>query len=272
MPRTTHRVGLVLSLLLIAAVCEGCSSANPRDPLEPVNRSIYKFNDGWDKVVSQPVAEGYKAVLPPPVRNGVSNFFGNWRDTTTAINNLLQFKLGHAASDVGRIIVNTTVGFFGVFDVASRLGLEKHEQDFGLTLGNWGIGNGPYLVLPFLGPSTVRDTVGYVVDIYTDPEMYLVTSSPATYIVLGTRIVNVRANLLEAGQVFEQAAVDRYAFLRDAYLQRRRSQMYDGNPPLDIPGDGDGAPRRKTLKQMEQELDLDEPLPSEQPTQKAPQQ
>ena len=107
MPRTTHRVGLVLSLLLIAAVCEGCSSANPRDPLEPVNRSIYKFNDGWDKVVSQPVAEGYKAVLPPPVRNGVSNFFGNWRDTTTAINNLLQFKLGHAASDVGRIIVQS---------------------------------------------------------------------------------------------------------------------------------------------------------------------
>jgi phospholipid-binding lipoprotein MlaA len=271
MPRSPYRVGLLLSLLLIAGVCGGCSSANPRDPLEPVNRSIYKFNDGWDKVVAQPVAEGYKAVLPPPVRNGVNNFFGNWRDTTTAINNLLQFKLGHAASDVGRIIVNTTVGFFGVFDVASRIGLQKHEQDFGLTLGVWGIPNGPYLVLPFLGPSTARDTVGYVVDIYTDPQIYLVTNSPETYIVLGVRIVNVRANLLEAGQVFEQAAVDRYAFLRDAYLQRRRSQMYDGNPPMDIPDQG-GAPQRKTLKQMEHELDLDEPLPSEQPKPQVPQQ
>jgi phospholipid-binding lipoprotein MlaA len=272
MPRPPHRLGLVLSLLLIAAVCGGCSGANPRDPLEPINRSIFKFNDGWDKVVSQPVAEGYKAVLPPPVRNGVSNFFGNWRDTTTAINNFLQFKLGRAASDVGRIIVNTTVGFFGVFDVASRIGLQKHEQDFGLTLGVWGIPNGPYLVLPFLGPSTARDTVGYVVDIYTDPQIYLVTNSPETYIVLGVRIVNVRANLLEAGQIFEQAAVDRYAFLRDAYLQRRRSQMYDGNPPIDIPDQGGGAPQRKTLKQMEHELDLDEPPPPEQPKPEAPQQ
>ena len=153
MPRTPHRVGLVLSLLLIAAVCGGCSGANPRDPLEPVNRSIYKFNDGWDKVVTKPVAEGYKAVLPPPVRNGVNNFFGNWRDTTTAINNLLQFKLGHAASDVGRIIVNTTVGFFGVFDVASRIGLEKHEQDFGLTLGSGASATDPTSCCPSSAPA-----------------------------------------------------------------------------------------------------------------------
>jgi len=264
MQRNPHRIGLASLLVVLAALSGGCATAsNPRDPLEPVNRSIYKFNDGWDKVVTQPIAEGYKAVLPPPVRNGVTNFFGNWRDVTTALNNLLQLKVKRGVSDVGRIVVNTTVGFFGVFDVASRIGLEKHEQDFGLTLGYWGVGNGPYLVLPFLGPSTVRDSAGLIVEIYTDPEIYLVTTAPATYIVLGTRIVDVRANLLEAGKVFEQAAVDRYSFLRDAYLQRRRSQMYDGNPPMETPGDG-AAPHRKTLKEMEEELDLDEPPPAKQ--------
>jgi phospholipid-binding lipoprotein MlaA len=155
------------------------------------------------------------------------------------------------------------VGIFGVFDVASRIGLQKHEEDFGQTLGRWGFAEGPYLVLPLLGPSNARDAVGWVGDYFTDPEFYLIEEDPWTWIVFGTRVVNVRSNLLEAERLLEQAAVDRYAFLREAYLQRRRNQIYDGNPPEAAPGQD--TPRRKTLKEMEEELELDEP-----PAQPAP--
>jgi phospholipid-binding lipoprotein MlaA len=190
--------------------------------------------------------------VPVPVRGGVTNFFGNFRDVTTAINNLLQLKVGPALTDAGRVVVNSTVGLLGVFDVASRIGLQKHEEDFGQTLGYWGVKDGPYLVLPFLGPSTVRDSVGLVGDYFTDPEFFLITDAPQNWIAFGTRLVNVRANLLEAERVLNQAAIDRYAFLRDAYLQRRRNLIYDGNPP------SGGEQRHKTLKQLEEELDMDE--------------
>lgn len=236
----------------------GCASGpNPKDPWEPWNRSMYEFNEVLDKAALKPVAKGYRKVVPPPVRGGVTNFFGNFRDVTTAVNNLLQLKVGNALSDVGRVVLNSTVGLFGVFDVATPLGLEKHNEDFGQTLGYWGVASGPYVVLPLLGPSTVRDSVGLVGDYFTDPEFYIFDSDALGWAVFGTRIVNLRANLLEAEEVFEQAAVDRYAFLRDAYLQRRLSLIHDGNPPAGAGGE-DGAPRRKTLKELEEELGIED--------------
>lgn len=254
MPISTYRSALMVCALSLG----GCATGpNPKDPWESWNRNVYEFNQAVDRVALKPVAKGYTKVVPPPVRGGVSNFFGNFRDVTSAINNLLQFKLGNALSDVGRVVINSTVGLFGVFDIASPLGLDRHGEDFGQTLGYWGVGAGPYVVLPFLGPSTVRDSAGLVGDYFTDPEFYLFESDALGWSVFGTRIVNVRANLLEAEGVLDQAAIDRYAFLRDAYLQRRTNQVHDGNPPGATREDG--APRRKTLKELEEELGVDEP-------------
>jgi phospholipid-binding lipoprotein MlaA len=246
---------LRIATLLWLVVLSGCATGtNPKDPYEAFNRRVYAFNETIDRYAVKPVAQGYRAVVPPPVRGGVTNVFSNFRDVTSALNSLLQFKLGKAASDVGRVVLNTTVGMFGIFDVAGHVGLDKHDEDFGQTLGVWGFGDGPYLVLPLFGPSTLRDSVGLIGDYFTDPEFYFINHSPETWIVFGVRLVNVRANLLEAERVFEQAAIDRYAFLRDAYLQRRRNQIFDGNPPDTEPGNN-GA-KRKTLRELEEELDL----------------
>jgi phospholipid-binding lipoprotein MlaA len=256
-----HRTLSVSLFAITLALCAGCATPpNPRDPLEPINRRVYGFNEAVDKAVLKPVAKGYKAVVPPPVRGGVTNFFGNFRDVTSAVNNLLQLKIPRAASDLGRVAINSTVGILGVFDVASRLGLEKHDEEFGQTLGYWGLPEGPYLVLPLLGPSTARDSLGLVGDVFTDPQFYVFDHAPESYIAFGTRLINVRANLLETEKIFDQAALDRYAFLREAYLQRRRNQIYDGKPPESQMENG--APRRKTLKEMEEELGL-EPVPEE---------
>lgn len=248
-----HILRPTLHVVLVAAIfLGGCASArNPKDPLEPLNRNIYEFNQVVDKVALKPAAKGYKAVVPPPLRGGVNNFFGNFRDVTTAVNNLLQFKVVNALSDVGRVAINSTIGIFGVFDVASRLGLEKHDEDFGQTLGYWGVPDGPYLVLPLLGPSTVRDGIGLIGDYFTDPQFYLIESAPENWLVLTTRVVNLRANLLEADRLLDQAAIDRYSFLRDAYLQRRQNLIHDGNVPAH-----DGG--RKGLKELEEEMGVDE--------------
>jgi len=252
------RAGLAAALLAGSLGLGGCATArNPRDPLEPLNRAVYSVNEAFDTVALKPAAYIYRGAVPIPVRGGITSFFGNFRDVTTAINNLLQFKLKAAASDVGRIAINSTVGILGVFDVASRVGLQKHEEDFGQTLAHWGVGDGPYLMLPLLGPSTVRDTIGWAGDYFTDPEFYLFTEPPTDWIVFTTRIVNVRANLLPADRLLEQTT-DRYVFLREAYLQRRLNLIYDGNLPGGPTG-GTGAPSRKTLKQMEEEFELDEP-------------
>lgn len=221
---------LLLTLLLPLALLGGCASTNPRDPFEPVNRAVYTFNDAVDTAVIRPLAEAYRAVLPSFVRTGISNFFSNINDILVALNNLLQGKVVAAASDVGRVAVNTSLGLAGLFDVATRMGLEKHNEDFGQTLGYWGVGDGPYLVLPFLGPSSLRDTIGRAVDSKGDPLGFL-RDIPWRNSLWGTRAVNQRAELLDTSKILETAALDPYEFLRDGYLQRRRNLIYDGSPP-----------------------------------------
>ena len=221
---------LVLTLLVPLTLLGGCASTNPRDPLEPVNRALYSFNDGVDTALIRPIAEGYRAVLPTFVRTGISNVFGNVNDVLIALNNLLQGKIVNAASDVGRVLVNTTIGIAGFFDVATNFGLEKHNEDFGQTLGWWGVGDGPYLVLPIVGPSNLRDAVARVVDYKTDPITY-VRSMRLRNSLWGVRALSQRADLLDTSKILETAALDQYEFVRDAYLQRRRSLVYDGAPP-----------------------------------------
>jgi phospholipid-binding lipoprotein MlaA len=230
------------ALLLCAAVSlpllGGCATnGNPRDPLEPVNRVVYQFNDGVDKLVIKPVATLYRDLLPEFMRTGVGNFFSNINDVIVALNNLLQGKVEAAINDAGRVLVNSTLGVFGVMDPATKLGVEKNNEDFGQTLGYWGLADGPYIVLPFLGPSSVRDTAGWVGDAYTWPVTYLEPTRHRNALI-GLRLVVARADLLEASRILETAALDPYEFVRDAYLQRRRNLVYDGNPPDDSGDDG----------------------------------
>lgn len=220
-----------LVLALAAGVLAGCAtSGNPRDPIEGFNRAMFDINDGLDKAIVRPIAQGYEAALPAPVRKGVTNFFGNIGDVFIAVNNLLQGKVPEALSDVSRVAVNTTFGLLGVIDVASNLGLEKHEEDFGQTFGRWGAENGPYLVLPLFGPSTLRDAIGLIADTHADPVVW-VDDVSSRNVLLATRAIDNRAGLLSADKIVEEAALDRYSYMRDAYLQRRRSLIYDGDPP-----------------------------------------
>ena len=248
-----RRTSLTLLTLASIIVCSGCATArNPRDPLEPLNRSIYKFNEAFDKALLKPAAKGYRAVVPQPVRGGVTNFFGNFRDVTSAINNLLQLKVPRAAGDAGRVAVNSTVGILGFFDVASRLGLEKHDEDFGQTLGRWGVPAGPYLVLPLLGPSTLRDAPALAADAQTDLRVQLdITEDERTALAL-VFVVDKRASVLSADATLE-AAFDRYAFIRNAWLQRREYQVLDGDvpepPPEDLEDPGEPEPPEQPADQ-----------------------
>ncbi len=248
--RTSCLLGL-LSLMVLG----GCASThNPRDPLEPLNRAIYKINDGIDKVVMKPVATVYRGILPQFVRTGVTNFYNNLYDIITALNNLLQGKISDAASDVIRVTMNTTVGLAGLIDVATEVGIEKHKEDFGQTLGRWGISSGPYLQIPFFGPSSFRDAVGTFVDFKVDPIRWIWRNHIATRnSVWGLYIVNLRANLLDSTKILDEAALDPYEFQRDAYLQRRRNLVYDGNPPTEK--EEEEIPEIKTKPRTE----LDEP-------------
>ena len=223
----------VLLLLGTLGGLGGCATTggNPNDPLEPYNRAMFRFNDGVDKAIVQPVASGYKAVMPEFARTGVTNFFGNLGDIWIGINNILQGKVGAGVSDFGRFAINTTAGILGFVDVASNAGLDKHNEDFGQTLGRWGIGSGAYLVLPMLGSSNVRDGISLLaVDWRGDP-VRNIGNVPTRNELLGVRLVDGRANLLGVGQLAEDAALDHYSYVRGAYLQRRRSLIYDGDPP-----------------------------------------
>jgi len=227
--------GFGVSALMSLTLMAGCAStpeeyADPRDPLERLNRSIYGFNDKLDKAVIQPAAQGYQAITPAKVDRGVTNFFSNLQDVGSAVNNFLQLKIERATSDAGRVLVNSTVGVLGLVDVATNLDMPKYGEDFGQTLGVWGLESGPYLVLPVLGPSSGRDTVGLVGDWFTDPVTY-VSPWELSAGLQGLRGIDARADLLTASKMVEEAALDPYEFTKDAYLEKRRNDVYDGAPP-----------------------------------------
>ena len=220
-----------IAVAALAVLLGGCATnGDPRDPFEPVNRGIYSFNDTVDKAVTKPIAQGYRAVLPSPVRASVGNFFSNIDDIFVTANNLLQFKFHDAASDFTRLLANTTIGIGGLFDVASGFGLPKHDEDLGQTFGVWGIGDGPFLMIPLLGPSNVRDAIGSAVQGYADP-VWNLNNIALRNSLAALNVIDSRASLLDAEKVLDEAALDPYTFLRDSYIQQRRSLIYDGNPP-----------------------------------------
>jgi len=221
----------VAALLFAALFLNGCATVarpNPDDPWEGFNRGVYSFNETLDDWVIKPVAQGYDAVAPTPVRFGVHNFVENLNDPWIGANNLLQGKWLDGLSDLGRFVVNTTMGVVGLIDVATPMGLERHQEDFGQTMAVWGVGSGPYVVLPFFGPRTVRDSVGLIPDLYADP---LINIEDTYWGVLFARVIDRRVELLPAEKLLDTAALDRYDYLRSAYLQRRRSLILDGNMP-----------------------------------------
>ncbi len=222
----------VIAFLSMAMALNGCTTVANKDPLEGINRGVYKFNDVADKAVIKPVAGAYKAVTPVPVRSGINNFFTNLGTLVTTVNQLLQFKFNEAADSAGRFVINSTFGIAGLIDVASMDGVKQYNEDFGKTLGHYGVGDGAYLVLPFLGPSTVRDTGGLVVDSYAfDPLGYIDSPSVRNSLV-ATKFLDKRAQYLPASDLVDDAALDPYVFMRDAYLQRRHLQI-NGKPDTD---------------------------------------
>jgi len=212
----------------------GCatSAKDPRDPLENWNRGVQSFNDNVDEYALKPVAQGYQWITPEVVDTGISNFFSNIEDIGVTINDLLQFKLQQGGMDGARFLVNSTAGIAGLVDVASMIDLPKHEEDFGQTLGAWGVPSGPYLVLPIFGPSTPRGTVGLIGDTMMNPISYL-DDEFIRLGIYGLNLVDTRADLLGASKIAEEAAIDRYEFLRNAYLQRREYLISDGETPID---------------------------------------
>ena len=230
------RVG-AWALAAMVVLLQGCATVpNPdrRDPLESLNRSIFSFNDALDRAVVKPVATAYQRATPYWVRTGVGNFFNNLADIWSAVNNALQLRGRDTGDSIGRVMVNSTLGLGGVLDIASDLNVERHSADFGLTLGRWGVPPGPYLVLPFLGVSTLREVVALPVDLKGN----LVNSVDDTATRTGLTVLNLvdtRAGYLKAGDVVDEAALDKYSFTRDAYLQRQRNRVYDGNPPEEEP-------------------------------------
>lgn len=222
----TFRMGL---LLITVSGCTTMTS-HPADPFEKVNRGIFSFNKDVDSAVLKPLAETYKTLVPKPIDQGVTNFFGNIGDITVAANDLFQLKFKYATSDISRFLINTTVGLLGVFDIASQVGFKKREEDFGQTLGYWGIKGGAYLILPFLGPSSVRDSIGWGVDFLFDPRYYAKNRDVNRLFLMTNSIkaVDIRADLLGTEKVLGAAALDEYAYIRDAYLQRREFLVHDG--------------------------------------------
>lgn len=223
-----------LVLLSLVGVMVGCASIpagvtpSPHDPWEPFNRSVFEFNEGLDTYLLKPVVAGYRFVLPEFVRDGIYNFFSNYSDIYTALQNLLQGKPDYAFSDLMRVVVNTTFGLGGLIDMATPGGLPKHKEDWGQTFGVWGIPSGPYVVLPFFGPSNVRDTFGTAADLESDYLFRLLPDVALRNSLTGLRVVNARNTYYEAGDLLDGAALDKYSFVRDAYIQRRQYQINEG--------------------------------------------
>ncbi len=246
--KLASRKGLLrlTALLLATALCSSCSTMpkvdngnsdngvviKDNDPWESYNRKMFAFNQKVDKSVLIPAARGYKRVVPGPVRTGISNFFLNLEEPVTIVNDLLQGKFVQASKDTTRFLINSTLGLAGIVDIASDLNLDKHDEDFGQTFAVWGIGSGPYVELPFLGTSNVRDSIGLLGEIvYFDPIDNQV-SSKTEYALIALEVIDLRSQYLGSEKVFNQQ-LDPYLYVRDAYTQRRRNQIYDGNPPLD---------------------------------------
>ncbi len=214
-----------------AVLLAGCAAAPSKvDPLEPMNRALYQVHDALDSAVVKPVAEGYEAIIPKFVRTAFSNVFYNIDDLFSAVNGLLQGKLDKAGNDLGRVMTNTLFGLGGLIDVATEAGIERGNEDFGQTFAVWGFPQGPYLFIPLFGPTTVRDGTGVLVRIALGPVGYI-PDVPVRNSIYGLGYVDLRAQALDAGDILNQAALDRYTFIRNAYLQRRRYLIYDGKPP-----------------------------------------
>lgn len=239
------KVSLLTVALASCVALAGCAHSpvnDPSDPFEGFNRGVFAFNTGVDDYIARPVAKGYTKIVPDVAQTGVSNFFSNLTYPTVVFNDILQGKIVQSWADLGRLVFNTIVGIGGFVDASTMLGLEKHDEDFGQTLGYWGVGNGAFLMLPLLGPSTNRDLVGRIGNAATSPVTYVDfdISLPLTV----ASAIDTRAQLLDADSVLEQQ-LDRYIFVRNAYLQRRESLVYDGNPPKEQIDFGDEPDAKK---------------------------
>lgn len=220
----------LLAAGLLVAGSAAFAEGNPRDPYEGFNRSMFAVNEVVDKYAAKPVAQVYDRATPLPVKAAVGNFFGNTGELWVGVNSTLQGKFADAGIDFRRLLINSTIGIFGLFDVASELGLERHDEDFGQTLAVWGVGDGGFLYWPVIGPRTLRDTAGWGVDYAADPVRYFDPTGVRDAVSV-VRFVDIRASLLPSDKVVEEAALDKYAYIRDAYLQRRLNQIHDGRPP-----------------------------------------
>ena len=223
---------VILTGVMTLSGCASFRTAAPGDPIEPINRGIYSFNSTFDHYLLKPIAKGYDAVVPGLVKTGVSNVFQNMSDAQSLVSDGLQLKGAKLGDDFGRVLLNTTFGIGGIFDLATQLGIERGNEDIGQTLGYWGLGAGPYLVIPFLGPSSLRDAVGRFGDSKLNPLAY-VSSVPVRNSLTGLSVVNARVGLFPAENLLNQASLDKYTFLRSAYLQRRQSLVLDGKRPKD---------------------------------------
>ena len=232
----------LLTLVMLSAP-GGAVAETTADPFQPFNRAMFTFNDAVDRVLIRPLAVGYRAVLPQPIRNGVNNFFDNLRAPTTLLNDILQGKPKRAQKTVNRFLLNSTIGILGFVDIATRLGFPKHQEDFGQTLAVWGVPAGPYIVLPLLGPSTVRGAIGKVPEFYIADPLWEPDDTAVTIARFGIRAIDIRSRLLDLDRII-QMQVDPYLFFRETYLQNRRRAIMDGVP----------ADREPALEDFEQKL------------------
>ncbi|WP_353254934.1 MlaA family lipoprotein [Burkholderia anthina] len=244
-----NKVRIIAATIAASAVLSGCATGpnrNPNDPLEPMNRAMYKFNDTVDTNIAVPIAKGYQKITPTPMRTAISNFFSNLGDLGNMANNLLQLRITDATQDLMRVAMNSLFGVAGLIDIATPAGLPKHHQDFGLTMARWGVPSGPYLVLPVFGPSTIRDGVGRAVDVRFNLLNYIEPAARNPMYI--AQFISARSDLLGATDLLKQAALDPYSFVRDAYLQQRKSLTYHSQssaaalPNYTEPGESGAAP------------------------------